>query len=148
MKIINTKRNIPIFVDDDKYEFLSKFGWGINGRGYVIAMIQGKNVRMHRLLLGLTTKDSLHVDHINGIKTDNRLINLRVCTPSQNQYNRKVSPKNELGAKCVRKRYNGKYQVGVQVDGKRYWLGTFETIEEAIIIREQFAKENHGEFFR
>lgn len=44
-----------------------------------------KRARVHRLVMSLFVGESdLHVNHKNGIKTDNRLENLEYCTPAEN----------------------------------------------------------------
>lgn len=73
-------------VDPVDYERLNKYSWSYK-EGYAIAYIGGKEVRMHRLVLG--TRDSnLVVDHINRDRLDNRAGNLREFTPVENANNR------------------------------------------------------------
>ena len=148
MKTIFTNKKAPIIVDDDKFEYLNQFKWHVNGAGYTEARINKKMVFMHRLLLGLVDGDKKECDHINGIRTDNRIENLRVCTRNQNGLNTNVRKDNKLGAKCVRKTKYGTYRVGVRANGKEIHVGVYKTIEEAITAREKFAKEHHGEFFK
>ena len=46
---------------------------------------KGKHYAVHRLVLeAFVGKSDLHINHINEIKTDNRLVNLEYCTPKQN----------------------------------------------------------------
>lgn len=63
------------------------------------------------------------IDHINGVRDDNRIINLRDVTNQQNQFNRKV--------KGVTQRTNGKWRARIGINGKRISLGDFDTEEEA-----------------
>jgi hypothetical protein len=85
-------------VDDDDYERLAKFRWKAkpNVKGsYTYAVrnqfIDGKckMFRMHREILGLGDEDDQVVDHLNHRTTDNRKSNLRACTVSENNQNRK-----------------------------------------------------------
>ena len=70
--------------EDD--ERLSKHKWHITKRGYVVATIEKKTVQIHQFL---TDFPGAAVDHVNGIKTDNRRENLRVATPQQNAANKR-----------------------------------------------------------
>ena len=70
------------------------------------------------------------IDHINGVKTDNRVENLRLVSSMENHWNRHT-------ARGYTKRYTGKYQAAICTDGVITTLGTFSTEDEARSAYEQ-----------
>ncbi|MBX9864654.1 MAG: HNH endonuclease [Hyphomicrobium sp.] len=87
------------------------------------------------------------LDHINGIKTDNRITNLRVATGSQNNVNRKKLSQNTSGARGVTwNKSSGKWQAALKVNGKCRYLGVFENIEAASAAYRAAAVQQYGEF--
>ena len=111
---------------------------------YVVSPILGN---LHRFLLN--PPDNLVVDHINGNPLDNRKCNLRICTIQQNGMNRKVASNNNSGCTGVSKvkRYN-KWQANIGYKGKSYYLGLYDTKEEAIKARKEAEKKYFGEYAR
>ena len=98
--------------------------------GYIHPRIGSKCVFQHRIVvaafLGLNMTDTKRqVDHINGIRHDNRLENLRLVTHQQNHFNR-TTAKGYYWNKPRRK-----WHAQIQIDGKRQYLGFFDTEEEA-----------------
>lgn len=89
-----------------------------------------------------------HIDHIDGNETNNKFDNLRDATPSQNQCNHPIRKDNKLGIKGVYLSKIGKYVVSIQVNKKGYWLGTYDTIEEATEVRRLAVIKYHGDFGR
>ena len=72
-----------------------------------------------------------YVDHINEIKDDNRIENLRWINMSGNMRNRTITVnKYGLPRGVFKTKYNN-YRAITKIDGKETHLGTFETIEEA-----------------
>jgi hypothetical protein len=65
------------------------------------------------------------IDHINGIKDDNRIDNLRSVTSQQNQHNRTTAKGYHFD-----KRVN-KYQSYISLNRKNIYLGLFKTEQEA-----------------
>ena len=110
-----------------------QFGSCHNG-GYRRGMLKSKNCYEHRLIwfyhYGKWPKDQL--DHINGIKDDNRIENLREATKQQNQFNRKSGKDSSSTYKGVSwdkrsKKWGAKYTY----KGKNYFVGYYETEVEA-----------------
>jgi hypothetical protein len=88
-----------------------------------------------------------YVDHIiPGMqnRTDNRAVNLRWATPSENAANHALRKDNTSGAKGIRANPSGTFTVRIGSKG----LGTYGTMEEAIRVRDRFDQEKNGQFAR
>lgn len=112
---------------------------------YARVWIGGKSVPIHRWLL--RNPSGLFVDHANGNTLDNRRDNLRACTRSENVRNRAINQRHGVGLKCV-SLHRGRYTARIQVDGKRWSLGTFPTAAEAHAAYVAASRKHHGEFAR
>ena len=135
-------------VDDSDYEWLSKFKWHI-GNGYAKrnSSVDGKSVTIHMHREIMNTPNGYDTDHINGIRTDNRRCNLRVCTRSENLANRGAASSNKTGLKGVRKSSRVEtFEAQIRVNGKGIYLGSFRTPEEAHIAYIAASKKYHGAF--
>jgi hypothetical protein len=138
-------------VDDEDFERVKNLGWCASnagkGRFYAKARLRGENINktifLHRIIAN--TPNDLKTDHINGDTLDNRKCNLRIVSDSQNNQN-KHKTTNKLGAKGVFNNRQGTYYVQITKDKKRYNLGTYQTIKEAIDTYNKKAKELFGEF--
>lgn len=115
--------------------------------GYMSIVIGGRNISLHRAAFIMTYGYApVLVDHINGVKTDNRLCNLREATVSQNQMNRDNQCNNSSGFKGVNKYRNGLWRARIQVNRKVKHLGYFKEKSAAIAAYREAAKIYHGEF--
>lgn len=88
------------------------------------------------------------IDHINCIKSDNSLSNLREATRAENSRNRGVNLNNISGYKGVHRRDNGKWHAQITHCRKVYVLGDFSNVEDAAAAYERAAKNMHGKFSR
>lgn len=100
---------------------------------YIRISIDRKRYQAHRLawLYVYGKFPEQHIDHINGVKTDNRIENLRdVDILTNNQNMREASKSSTLGILGVSPR-NGRFRARIGVNGKIINLGTYDTVEEA-----------------
>lgn len=111
-----------------------KVAGSIEHHGYIRIGVKNKTYRAHHLvwLWHHGVFPDTIVDHINQVKNDNRIENLRLSDPTLNNLNRSTGSNNTSGYKGVSyvKRIN-KYQVTITVKGKLYRLGQYKTFEEA-----------------
>jgi hypothetical protein len=134
-------------VDDDDFEFLIQWSWLVSPRGYPIRNNGKSKVFMHRVVM--KARDGVQIDHINGIKHDNRRANLRFATCSQNAINRPGKKTRRYGAafkgifRCTE---TGKWRARIRIDNKNVNLGTHHTQEEAARAYDREAKKLFGEF--
>lgn len=105
----------------------------ITKNGYVHIRFRGRKILGHRVAWLITHGDwpADQIDHINDVKTDNRISNLRVVNNSQNNQ-RKKTPK-PLGASGFYgvSPYKGKFQAKITTNYKTKSLGTFESAADA-----------------
>ena len=89
------------------------------------------------------------IDHINGVKNDNRIENLREVTNSQNKMNTKLQSNNKSGIKNVNwcKKSN-KWVVQLAVDNKKRWFGYYYDLNVAKFVAETMRYKYHGKFAR
>jgi hypothetical protein len=88
-----------------------------------------------------------HLDHINCVRTDNRIANLRPATHTQNMHNQNLRKTNKSGHKGVSWcNKTKKWHSQCMFERKKYHLGKFENIEDAIQAVESFRNARHGEF--
>lgn len=120
-------------------------------KGYLVGAIFHHNFFAHRVCWALSTGSwpAAYIDHINGIKSDNRLINLRLSTHGQNQHNKTKQQNNTSGFKGVTfKTQNKQWCAQISVDGKRKYLGLFPTAETAHAAYVKASQSLHKEFAR
>ena len=122
--------------------------WDKNTRSYYvfgsIKNSQGKwsSVQLHRWILNINSSDKV-VDHINHNTLDNRRNNLRILTDAENKQNRKGAQKNNLsGIRGVHwSKHAKKWQARARLNKKDYFLGLFDTKEEAAKVISKWRKK-------
>ncbi len=152
------KKIVSYDIDTGRFTWINSKKKTLNGtltgslteQGYRQIQLSKKTYKEHRLaFLYMTGSMPINqVDHINGNKTDNRWINLRDVTQSENQRNRKISSNNSTGAIGVYETKCG-FKASIFFNKESIELGRFPTYEEAYAARqagERILKyhENHG----
>ena len=152
------KKVIHYNPDTGIFTWISKVSYKINvgqkagcvdGRNYVNIFIKKIKYRAHRLAwLYITGKWPDHIDHINGIRNDNRLINLRNVDKYENSKNLCLDKRNKLGITGVYS-IKGSYRARINSNNKSYSLGCFSDFFEACCARKSAEikykfHENHG----
>lgn len=107
--------------------------------GYTQIGFKGKRYYAHRVAMLLAYGfygGGLEVDHINHVRNDNRLVNLRFVTKLDNGRNLTRSSNNTSGVTGVYyNKVKRKYVAYINVDGVNIYLGIFVTLEEATEVR-------------
>lgn len=105
-----------------------------NNNGYILISIDAKKYMAHKLawfyVHGEYPKSML--DHINRIRDDNRICNLRVATVKQNNENISIRSHNTSGYRGVTWHKTAKkWMASITHNKKQIYLGLFEDIKEA-----------------
>jgi hypothetical protein len=121
----------------------------LNPNGYRDIMINGKRYKEHRIawLYARGVMPTNLIDHINGIKDDNRIENLREATKSQNSANRGKPNSSTSGCKGVSwSKAAKKWKAQIGTHCKKIYLGVFTNIEDASAAYQAAALKYQGEF--
>lgn len=124
-----------------------------DGRGYVTLRMGGRALRRSRLTWiwhngGIPA--GWVIDHINGVRDDDRIENLRVVPSFINNRNTKLRKDNTSGvvgvSKCPR---SGKWRADIRLLGRLTCLGMFDDFDDAVAARKKAEQEhnfhpNHG----
>lgn len=109
--------------------------WALGTNGYPMARIDNRKVPLHSFLM--PKHFGYVIDHINGNRLDNRRENLRYASLRVNAINQLGRKYTITGHKGIEKRRSGRYAPYISFDGKKLCLGTYDTLEEAIVVRKE-----------
>lgn len=124
----------------------------VDQKGYVGVQVFGKAYDAHRLAWAIHYGQfpAGQIDHINGDRSDNRIVNLRDVPSAENQKNTKIDKRNKSGVSGVRFRADrANWEASIRVSGKLIHLGRFAVFADAVAARKaaEFQHgfhENHG----
>jgi hypothetical protein len=142
--------------DNGKFTWKIRKGWvkpgyvagSVNSCGYIHIWIDGKQYKASRLawLYVYGVFPDVYVDHINCIRTDDRISNLRLASAKENAQNKKLTPQNKSGIIGVSwHKRTSSWTAQIMVDGKKIYLGIYKKIEDAAAARAA-AKEKYHTF--
>ncbi len=154
MKEIPLTQGKKAQVDDQDYDYLNQWTWGllkVHHCVYAYRQIypEGKHISilMHRLLLKVP--DQMEIDHKDGDGLNNCRSNLRICTHQQNLCNRRkiithTSPFRGVSWDSRRQ----KWRVRIRQGTKDKWAGYFTDEKQAALAYNWAAIIYFGEFAR
>ena len=121
---------------------------GIGARGMLNGRIFSVHFKAHRVAFAIHfgAWPVNQIDHVDGSPSNNKIINLREATSSENCQNRKPKRHGLKGAFFIKKRK--KWASQIKCKGITYYLGMFKSEEEAHCKYKEAAIKLHGEFAR
>lgn len=106
---------------------------GSDAQGWLRMCINGEYYLLHRIVWYMHTGNDPYpyeIDHINRVRTDNRIDNLRLVTLKENSKNKSLYNTNRSGYPGVFKRGN-RYMAQYKLDGVKHYVGTYDDAYQA-----------------
>jgi len=125
-------------IDKNKLDEVKQYGWCLSSKGYVIACINNKTRTLHQVVLG--KKKGFVIDHKNTDRLDNRKINLRYATHSQNQMNKPCK------GVYFEKNKKKKWLAHIGLNGIKVWRKSFYKKSDATNARRKAEKKFFKKF--
>ena len=138
-----------IWTDAGPKRLRGKRAGTVNGQGYRQVKVDGVIHPEHRLIFmyhhGFVPK---LIDHINCVRDDNRIENLRPCDCRHNNYNTAGWSKRSLHKGVTWSKKDKRYQAQLSIDGRNRYLGQFKELADAERCVREAREAAHGEFAR
>jgi hypothetical protein len=127
----------PRYINRFNRNMAGKVAAGRHSEGYLIARIDGVNVKLHRLawIYHYGVEPDI-IDHINGVRNDNRIENLRNIKKHENNWNQGIRKDNKTGYSGLHwNNQIGKWHVRLGHKNIAHHVGFFDDFDEALIER-------------
>lgn len=139
------------YCDSFNTRFAGKIVGKQNSAGYLQVQVVYRGAKralyVHRVAFALHYGfEPQDTDHVNGVRSDNRAVNLRTATRQENRRNGSAMRSRLKGAYLDRER--GSFVAATSVNGRRVFIGRFATEEAAHAAYCTFAQGNYGPFYR
>lgn len=135
-------------VDDCNFDELNKYNWYVNihkHTNYASAKIKNKTILMHRMIMNCN--DTHVIDHIDNNGLNNTLVNLRICTQSDNLKKCISTGKSKYkGVSFLTTKNKSYIRADIKICSKQKFLGYFKTEIDAAKAYDDAAILHHGEF--
>ena len=156
MKKIKLTQGKFALVDDEDFLWLSKWKWRYKSGKQVairtnLPASNGRSkteISMHRALKN--SPKTVYISHRNGDYLDNRKSNLRVCLrteTSMGQRKKSTVMTSRFKGVCFKKDRTN-WHAQIMKNGKNYYLGVFDSEEDAALAYNEAAQKMFGEFAR
>lgn len=137
------------YFDLEDYEKIKDICWHKDSStGYIKGynnINNSKKVFLHRVIMEANKGDI--IDHINHNLSDNRKVNLRRCTRSQNGANTKRRIDNKSGHSGVYyDKSRNKWSVQISVNNKKIFIGRYNFYDDAVNARKNAENKYFKEF--
>jgi hypothetical protein len=153
MKELKLTKGYVAIVDDEDFEIVSQWHWSATkccDKVYARRTQRYGNkkvqVYLHRYLMNIHLCDkTVFCDHKDRDTMNNQKSNLRVCTAAENQRN-KTKKRNGMHKYMGVSANHKRFSASLSLNGKRVYIGTYDTQEEAAIAYNKKKIEVHGDF--
>lgn len=146
--VLTNGQGLVALIDDSDFEAVSAYRWRLRKLSHtsyaVRSLPNGRQITLHRFLLGLS---ALHIDHIDHNGLNNQRSNLRFVTHQQNCFNRKKLANSSSQYKGVYwHKASQQWEAKIIFNKKPISLGYFFSEKNAGLAYDEAAKKYFGEF--
>jgi len=125
---------LGLLYDEQDADTVMQYTWYVGADGYVRTNGATGSLLMHRIIMGDPPENGQVIDHINGVRTDNRRSNLRWTSSKENR--RRASHADMSHITTRDWQHQQTYQVRIKDSGRYVLNKTYTTLVEAVAARD------------